>query len=102
MSGRRSHPRLMMARPWDGALEVLRDVVIDRIGRDELLAISSAPAVEGQEMSLDLISEDVCVATRVRVLACRPVMVNGSVKHQMRLGVVGVPQISPASDAAEV
>ena len=53
-------------------------------------------------MSLDLISEDVCVATRVRVLACRPVMVNGSVKHQMRLGVVGVPQISPAAGAAEV
>ena len=40
MSGRRSHPRFTVATPWDGAMRVLRDVVVDRVERDELLAIS--------------------------------------------------------------
>jgi hypothetical protein len=102
MVGRRSHSRLTMAQPWDGALEVLRDVVIDHAAANELVAISNIPAVVGEEMSLDLMSAGVTVAMRVRVLTCRPVMVDGSMRHQLHLGVVTVPQFSAEPGAAEV
>jgi hypothetical protein len=81
---------------------VLRDVVIDRVAATELVATSNIPAVVGEEMSLDLMSAGVSVAMRVRVLTCRPVLVNGSMRHQLQLGIVAVPQFSPEAGEAEV
>jgi hypothetical protein len=101
MSGRRRNPRVVMATPWDGSMEVLRDVVVGRTAGDELVVISNVPAVVGEEMSLDLMSEGARAAMRVRVLGCRPVMVNGSVRHQLHLGVVTIRQISPETGAGE-
>jgi hypothetical protein len=54
--GRRSHPRFYVAKPWDGAIRVLRDVVVSRIAADEFMAVSHAPAIVGEEMSLELIT----------------------------------------------
>ena len=67
MSGRRSDPRFLVASPWDGAIQVLRDVVVNRVHRKELVAISAAPGVIGEEMSLDLVTEGSNVAVRVQV-----------------------------------
>ena len=96
MTGRRSHPRFAVATPWDGAMRVLRDVVVDRVNREELLAISQAPAVAGEEMSLDLVGAGVTIELRVRVLESRPVIVDGAVRHRIRLTVL------PPASAMEV
>ena len=88
MSGRRSHPRFAVATPWDGAMRVLRDVVVDRVSRDELLVISQAPAVAGEEMSLDLVGAGTTMELRVRVIESRPVIVEGAVRHRIRLSML--------------
>lgn len=88
MSGRRSHPRFAVATPWDGAMRVLRDVVVDRVDREELLAISHAPAIAGEDMSLDLVGAGRAIELRVRVLESRPVIIDGAVRHRIRLAVL--------------
>lgn len=94
MSARRSNPRFLVDSPWDGAMQVLREVAIDRVHQgehEEFIAVSTAPAVIGEVMSLDLVTEGSNVVIRVRVLGSRPVMVNGNVRHEIRLGVEPVP-----------
>ena len=50
----------------------------------------TAPAVIGEVMSLHLMTESSSVAFRVQVLESRPVVVNGSVRHEIRLGIESV------------
>lgn len=88
MAGRRSHPRFAVVTPWDGAMRVLRDVVIQRTERDGLYAISQGPAIADEVMTLDLMGAGATLGLRVRVIDSRPVMVEGSVRHQIRLEVV--------------
>jgi hypothetical protein len=88
MSGRRSHPRFAVATPWDGAMRVLRDVVVDRVNREELLVISQAPAIAGEGMSLDLVGAGTTIELRVRVIESRPVIIDGAVRHRIRLNVI--------------
>lgn len=97
MSGRRSHPRFAVTTPWDGAMRVLRDVVVDRLDRDELLAVSHVPAVAGEEMSLDLVGAGTSLELRVRVLESRPIIIDGTVRHRIRLSLVqpGVEPLEP-------
>ena len=85
MSGRRSHPRFAVASPWEGSLKVLKDVVVQRAQPQELLAISHAAGVLGEEMTLDLIGSGKTLALKVQVLESRPVIIDGSVRHRIRL-----------------
>jgi len=87
MSGRRSHPRFAVASPWSGAIRILRDVVIDRTERDELLAVSNVAAVVGEMLSLELIGGGQNVAVKVRVIDSRPVIIDGTVRHRVRLAL---------------
>ena len=87
MSGRRSHPRFAVATPWDGAMRVLRDVVILRSESDELHAVSHVPGISGEEMTLDLIGAGSSLGLRVKVIDSRPMMVEGAVRHRIRLEV---------------
>lgn len=102
MSGRRSHSRFTVAAPWDGALRVLRDVVIDRTSRDELLAVSHVPGVAGEEMSLDLMGSGMTLALRVKVIESRPVILEGSVRHRIRLELVDAASELPVEAGSEL
>ena len=99
MSGRRSHPRFAVATPWDGAMRVLRDVVVDRVSREELLVISQAPAIAGEEMTLDLVGAGATMELRVRVIESRPVIIEGTVRHRIRLNVMQSGGEMEVSDA---
>lgn len=85
MSGRRSHPRFAVTNPWGGVIKILRDVVVSRTERGELLAVSNAPAIVGETLSLDLIGGGQAVAIKVQVVDSRPVIVDGAVRHRVRL-----------------
>lgn len=106
MSSRRSHPRFVVASPWDGAMRVLRDVVIQCAEGNELQAVSHVPAVAGEEMTLDLMTAGTTLGLRVRVIDSRPMMADGSVRHRIRLAVIhtddrdGVGGGLPASETA--
>jgi hypothetical protein len=109
MTGRRSHPRFAVANPWEGAMRILRDVVVDRTSRDEVMAVSQAPGVLGETMTLDLMGGGLTMGLRVRVLESRPVIIAGAVRHRLRLGLLapvanvasGVPPVMSDSLPAE-
>jgi hypothetical protein len=98
MAGRRSHPRYGMASPWEGAIRVLREVVVDMRGTDELVAVSHSPGVIGDEMFLDLIGEGRNVELKVRVIDSQPVVVDGAVRYRLRL-VLASPREESATDS---
>ena len=100
MSGRRSHPRFVVATPWDGAMRVLRDVVVNRTQSDEFLAVSHNAGVLGEEMSLDLIGAGASLALKVQVLDSRPVIIDGSVRHRIRLRLLHAELPAEVSSAA--
>ena len=95
MSGRRSHPRFAVATPWDGAMRVLRDVTILRSESDELHAVSHVPGISGEEMTLDLMGAGSTLGLKVKVIDSRPMMVEGAVRHRIRLAVKSGEAESP-------
>ena len=99
MSGRRSHPRYAVATPWNGAMRVLRDVVIQRTDDNELHALSQVPGMAGEEMSLDLMGAGSTLGLKVKVIDSRPVMVSGAVRHRIRLALLGASaEVTEADD----
>lgn len=94
--GRRSQPRFTVVNPWEGTMRVLRDVVVDRNGESELFALSAAPGVVGEEMSLELITGANRRSLRVRVVESRPVIVAGGVQHRLQLEMIGGFESAPA------
>ena len=98
MAGRRSHPRFAVASPWDGSMRVLKDVVVHRTDSDELLAVGRTAGIVGEEMTLDVMGAGATVGLRVRVLESRPVIVDGSVCHRMRLALLNAETALAAAD----
>jgi hypothetical protein len=86
--GRRSQPRFSVVNPWEGTMRVLRDVVVDRNSDTELYAVSVAPGVVGEEMSLELITGVSRRSLRVRVVDSRPVIISGNVQHRLQLAML--------------
>jgi hypothetical protein len=80
-------------------MRVLRDVAVDRTQRDELLAVSHIPGIVGEVMSLDLLGGGTSLELKVKVLESRPVIVDGSVRHRLRLAMLAA--IAEAATAAE-
>jgi len=98
MSGRRGHQRLTISGSTSGAVRVLRDVVIERMQRQELVTISQTPAAIGEEMFLELFSGNGSVALKVTVLDSRPVVITGSIRHRLRLLMVTAGVLATPSD----
>ena len=96
MAGRRSHPRYGVTTPWEGAVRVLREVVVDTRGTNELVAVSHSPGVIGDEMFLDLVGEGRNVQVKVRVIDSQPVIVGGAVRYRLRLALASPSEGSDA------
>jgi hypothetical protein len=84
MSGRRYHSRVTFLNSL-GVLRLSRDVVVVRRAHNELVAVSSEPGVPGEELTIVFSAKDRRETEIVRVTASCPVLVNGSVKHELRL-----------------
>ncbi|MBA3886603.1 MAG: hypothetical protein H0X67_12865 [Acidobacteria bacterium] len=80
-------------------MKVLRDVVVDRTEKDELLAVSHLPGVVGEVLSLDLLGAGSSLELKVKVLDSRPVIVNGAVRHRLRLAMMAA--IAESAQKAE-
>ena len=70
-------------------MRVLRDVVISRADSEAVHAVSQVPAVVGEEMTLDVMGAGAVMAMRVKVIESKPLMVQGVVRHQVKLAMVG-------------
>jgi len=88
MAGRRRHERFAPAQPWDGALKVLRDVIVQEDPAGGLIAIGQAPGIIGEQMTLDVSGAGHVVTLKVRVQESRPVILDGNVRHRVRLEVL--------------
>lgn len=69
-------------------MRVLRDVVINRTDGNEVHAVSQVPAVVGEEMTLDVMGAGDVMALKVRVVESKPLIVQGVVRHQVKLAMV--------------
>lgn len=88
MSGRRSYARFSIEPAGHGVLRVMRDVVVQQAGGEELIVIGREAAAVGELLTLELAAGDAGSHLSVRVAECRPVLVDGSMRHRLRLQVV--------------
>ena len=86
MSGRRSYPRFRTLAAWAGKMRVSRDVAVDISAvAGELMVVSDAPGVVDEELTLGLVGNGGQTDVRVRVLDSSPQIVDGVVRHRLRL-----------------
>jgi hypothetical protein len=84
----RRDQRYLLSSPWEGTLRVPGEVVIERHDEDlkELWVLSGAPAHREERLTLDLAQPGTSLS--VRVVESQPVLVDGTVRHRLRLAVV--------------
>jgi hypothetical protein len=85
MSGRRSHARFAVLQSPEGVLRVLQDVTIYQYVTDHTIALSSEPGVVGELVSVCFPVEERGATVIARVSDSQPIVVDGAVKHQLRL-----------------
>ena len=84
MSGRRSHARFAFLQSPTGILRVLRDIDIQSSTNGHIVAVSREPGVLGELVSVQFPAQ-ASEALRTRVLDSQPVVMDGAVRHQLRL-----------------
>ena len=89
MPGRRRDQRFVLSVPWEGALRVPTDVVIERYSEKEVWVVSSAPAHRDEVLMLDAPGSEPPVTMNVRVTNSVPVVIDGVVRHRLQLAIVG-------------
>lgn len=73
-------------------MRISRDVVLQMndSGRD-IAVISEAPGVVGEKLTLALVSSAGQVELHVMVTESRPTVIEGALRHQMRLEILSGP-----------
>lgn len=66
-------------------MRVSRDVSLQEIAGEGLAVFSTTPGVVNEEMTLELVSGEEVAILRVRVVDSRPVIVDGAVRHRLKL-----------------
>ena len=80
----------------DGVLRILRDVVVKRLKNGDIVATGSEPGLVGEIVTLHLVGGG---DVRARVADSRPVLVDGFVRHRLRLVVAkDVPAVDDESE----
>jgi hypothetical protein len=65
-------------------LRVLRDVIVQHVDENEFLVLGREAAV-CDTLTLELATSDANSPLSVRVVECRPLVVDGALRHRMRL-----------------
>ncbi len=103
MSGRRAYQRFRGAAPLDGRLRISRDVTVQAGDRTRDLAVlSDAPGVVGEELTLALVNGAGQMEFVVRVAESQPQIVQGALRHRLRLEIISpVPDRRAAAERGE-
>ena len=89
MSGRRSHVRFEVIQSPEGVLRVLRDVLVQSADQREVVAISREPGVLGEAVTVEVSAAQTGAGVHARIVESQPVVVNGTVRHRLRLEAIG-------------
>jgi hypothetical protein len=92
MSGRRNYHRYGV-NSADGSLRVIRDVIVQRGAGNEFVVISDEPAAIGDLLTLERLVDGLHTSIEVAVVDSRPAIVNGSMRHRVRLKPTGTKPI---------
>ena len=84
MSGRRSHQRFALLASPEGILRVMGDVVLESQTSEQIVVVSRQPGVPGETVSVQSPHESGTIVM-AQVLESQPVVVDGSIRHQVRL-----------------
>jgi hypothetical protein len=84
MSGRRSHVRFEVIPSSEGVLRLLRDVLVVSAEEDEAVVLSRDPGVVGETLMLEIPGAQAS-SGQATVVECRPVIVDGTMRHRLRL-----------------
>lgn len=84
MSGRRKLSRITFLNSL-GVLRISHDVFVERAADNEMIAVSTEPAIPGEELTIVFAANDYQETDAVRVVASRPVFADGALKHELRL-----------------
>ena len=79
-----------MTEPAEAVLRIFPDVVVQQSERDEWIALSREAAVTGETLVLDVVLTDVDASEMrqrfpVYVIDSQPVIIDGDVRHRIRL-----------------
>jgi hypothetical protein len=90
VSERRRDKRFRFTESVNGALQIFPDIVVQQADVDEWIGVSRQPAETGETLVLDVLQFDVIEGEiRRRVPVCviesRPVIVDGDMRHRLRL-----------------
>ena len=85
MSGRRNHLRFAVTPPTHGVIRVLSDAEIERVGREDVCVISRDAAAIDERMVLEVPGDGTDVSVAAQVTETRPVILDNSVRHFLRL-----------------
>jgi hypothetical protein len=97
MTGRRRHPRFLLAAPVDGSLRVREEVLIERWGEGEVEVMSTVPCRPNDGLTLEVPGDGVGRVT-VTVQDSRPIVTaDGSIQYRLRMSFEQ-PAVATASD----
>jgi hypothetical protein len=91
--GRRSNRRFSFTEPKNCVLRVLSDVIVQRTPDDEWIAIGRQPAVAGETVVLDIVEGERRQQLTACVIESRPIVLEGDMRHRIRLQSDDVPRI---------
>ena len=103
MYGRRREARFRLSPAWEAAVVTLHDVIPERANGDEVWVLGQAPVPQGTELTLEVAGGG---RFDVRVLESELVIVDGAMRHRLRLRVLSpeavdllgsLPGVEPAS-----
>jgi len=100
MSGRRNQSRVNFVNS-SGVLRVSRDVAVEEIVDDVFVAVSDEPGIVGDLLTIACSVNQVPETVTVVVTASRPRMVNGVVKHELKLKRADSQRAATKHGAAE-
>ncbi len=66
----------------------MRDVVVPRACSKEVIAISQEAGVLGEAVTVEMPTEEAGSRVRARIVESLPVVVNGTVRHRLRLETI--------------
>ena len=85
MFGRRSHDRFRISTYANCVFRMRRDVIVHQANGHELIAISREAGTVGETLTVEVAGSENSLNAQVRVLESRPIVIDGSVRHRLRL-----------------
>ena len=98
VSNRRSYQRFRLTEAPDAAVRLFPDVIVEPNGADEWIAMGREAAVVGETLTLDIVLCDpdegeVLYQLPVCVIDSRPIILDGDLRHRIRLQRCLLPPI---------